>query len=71
MIGEISVDGVYIPVLLVFVCAAVLLAGLLSRLLSLIGFYRLVAYRPVTDIALFFLVLAAIVWFTERLGLRT
>jgi Protein of unknown function (DUF1656) len=71
MIGEISVDGVYVPALLVFVFTAVILAGLLSRLLSLIGFYRLVAYRPVTDIALFFLVLAVIVWFTERYGLRT
>jgi hypothetical protein len=71
MIGEISVDGVYIPTLLVFVCAAVMLAGLLSRLLSLVGLYRLVVYRPMTDVALFFLVLAAIVWFTERYGLPT
>ena len=71
MIGEISVDGVYIPTLLVFVCAAVILAGLLSRLLSLFALYRLVVYRPVTDVALFFLVLGAIVWFTERFGLRT
>jgi hypothetical protein len=71
MIGEISVDGVYIPSLLVFVCVAVIVTGLLSRLLSLVGFYRLVAYRPVTDLAIFFLVLAVIVWFTERWGLRT
>jgi hypothetical protein len=71
MIGEISVDGVYIPALLVFVCAAVMFAGLLSRLLSLVGLYRLVVYRPVTDVALFFLVLAAIVFFTERFGLPT
>jgi hypothetical protein len=71
MIGEISVDGVYIPALLVLVCAAVIFTGLLSRLLSIIGFYRLVVYRPVTDIALFLLVLAAIVWLTEHFGLRT
>jgi len=71
MIGEISVDGVYIPALLVFACAAVVFAGLLSRLLSLVGFYRLVVYRPVTDIALFFLILSAIVWFTQRFGLHT
>jgi hypothetical protein len=70
MIGEISVDGVYIPALLVFACAAVMLTGLLSRLLSLVGFYRLVVYRPMTDIALFLLVLGAIVRFTERFGLR-
>jgi hypothetical protein len=71
MIGEISVGGVYIPALLVFVCAAVILTGLLSRLLSLVGFYQLVVYRPVTDLAIFFLLLAAMVWFTERWGLRT
>jgi hypothetical protein len=71
MIGEISVDGVYIPSLLVFVCAAVILTGLLSRLLSLVGFYRLVVYRPVTDIAIFLLLLAALVWFTAGWGLRT
>jgi hypothetical protein len=29
-----------------------------------------VAYRPVTDISLFLLVLAAIVWLTKDLGLR-
>jgi hypothetical protein len=71
MIGEVSIGGVYIPTLLLLVCAAVVLTGLLSRLLSLVGFYRLVAYRPVTDIALFLLLLAAIVWLTEGWGLRT
>jgi hypothetical protein len=71
MIGEVSIGGVYIPTLLLLVCAAVVLTGLLSRFLSLVGFYRLVAYRPVTDIALFLLLLAAIVWLTEGWGLRT
>ena len=71
MIGEISVDGVYIPTLLVFACAAVILTGLLSRLLSLVGFYRLVVYRSITDVAICILLLAAIVWLTECWGLRT
>lgn len=71
MIGEVSIGGVYIPSLLLFACAAVILTGLLSRLLSLVGFYRLVAYRPVIDISLFLLVLAAIVRLTEGWGLRT
>jgi hypothetical protein len=71
MIGEVSIGGVYIPTLLLLGCAAVILTGLVSRLLSLVGFYRLVAYRPVTDIALFLLMLAAIVWLTEGWGLRT
>ncbi|HEV8026643.1 MAG TPA: DUF1656 domain-containing protein [Stellaceae bacterium] len=71
MIGEVSIGGVYVPTLLLLGCAAVILTGLVSRLLSLVGFYRLVAYKPVTDIALFLLVLAAIVWLTEGWGLRT
>jgi len=71
MIGEVSVDGVYIPSLLLFVSVAVIVTGLVSRLLSLVGFYRIVVYRPITDIAIFVLLLAAIVWFTELWGLRT
>lgn len=71
MIGEVSIGGVYIPSLLLFGCAAVILTALLSRVLSFLGFYRLIVSRPVTDIALFLLLLAAIVWLTEGWGLRT
>ena len=70
MIGEVSIDGVYVPSLLLLVLAAVALTALLSRLLSVVGFSRLMVYRPLTDIALFLLLLAAIVWLTERWGLR-
>jgi hypothetical protein len=70
MIGEISIGGVYIPSLLLLVCAAVVLTALLSRLLSGVGFYRLVAYRPLADFALFLLLLAAVAWLTARWGLR-
>jgi len=70
MIGEVSIGGVYVPSLLLFACAAVILTAVLSRLLSLVGFYRLVANRPVTDISLFFLLLAAIVWVTTAWGLH-
>jgi hypothetical protein len=71
MIGEISVVGVYIPTLLLLVPAAVVLSALLSRFLSAVGFYQLVAYRPLTDIALFLLLLAVIAWLTADWGLRT
>jgi hypothetical protein len=69
MIGEVSIDGVYVPSLLLLVSAAVALTALLSRLLSVLGFSQLVVYRPLTDIASFLLLLAAIVWLTERWGL--
>jgi hypothetical protein len=71
MIGEISIGGVYIPSLLLLVIAAVVLTALLSRLLSASGFYRFVAYRPLTDIAFFTLLLAAIAWITSGWGLHT
>jgi hypothetical protein len=70
MIGEVSIGGVYIPSLLFFACAAAILTALLSNLLSLLGFYRLVADRAVTNIALFLLLLAAVVRLTERWGLH-
>jgi hypothetical protein len=70
MIGEVSIGGVYIPSLLLLAVAAVVLTALLSRLLSAIGFYRFVVYRPLTDIAFFVLLLAAMVWITSGWGLR-
>jgi hypothetical protein len=70
MIGEISIGGVYVPALLLFVVVGVIITALASRFLSIVGFYRVVAYRPLTDLALFLLMLAAIVWLTERWGLH-
>jgi len=61
MIGEISIGGVYIPALLVLVLLALILTGLLTRLLALISAYRFVAYRPLVDIALFILLLGLLV----------
>jgi hypothetical protein len=71
MRGEISIGGVYIPSLLLLVLAAVVLTALLSRFFSAIGFYRLVVFRPLIDIAFFVLLLAAIAWITSGWGLRT
>ena len=71
MIGEISIGGVYIPALLLLVLVAVVLAALLSRLFVMVGLYRFVSYRPLADIAFFLLLLAAVVWMTNRWGLRT
>jgi len=61
MSGEVSLFGVYVPGLLLLAMAAVLLTGLLVKLLSFLGAYRLFAYRPLVDVALFFLVLGALV----------
>jgi hypothetical protein len=57
MIGEISIGGVFLPSILLLGTAALLLTGLATRILSFVGAYRLVAYRPLVDLALFFLIL--------------
>ncbi|CAN5388466.1 hypothetical protein BH09PSE3_BH09PSE3_19310 [soil metagenome] len=64
MTGEIDVFGVYLPGLLVLAVVALLLTGVASRLLSLLGAYRLFAYRPLVDLAIFMLVLGSLVFAT-------
>jgi hypothetical protein len=70
MIGEVSIGGVYLPALLVLALLALALTGVLSRLFQLIGFYRLVAYRPLVDVALFLLLLGLLALLTAPLGLH-
>lgn len=70
MIGEVSIGGVYLPALLLLALAALVLTGLLSRLLALISAYRLVAYRPLVDLALFMLILGLLAALTTPLGLK-
>jgi hypothetical protein len=64
MIGEISIGGVYFPALLLLVLIALATTGLLTRLLQLVGAYRVVAYRPLVDLALFLLVLGLLSFLT-------
>jgi hypothetical protein len=70
MIGEVSIGGVYVPALLILAFAALVLTGLLARLLLLISAYRLVAYRPLVDLALFILILGLLAFLTTPLGLH-
>ncbi|MFW2851376.1 DUF1656 domain-containing protein [Sphingomonas sp. TX0543] len=61
MSGEISIAGVYMPGLLLLAIAALVLTAVLTRLLGLIGAYRLIAYRPLVDVALYVIVLGLLV----------
>jgi hypothetical protein len=70
MTGEISILGVYIPALLLLGLVALVLTGVLTQLLQLVGFYRLIAYRPLVDICLFVLLLGLIVFLTMPVGSR-
>jgi hypothetical protein len=60
MIGEISVYGVFLPILLVWFLIALALTAVLRRLLASIGFYRLVWHRPLVDLSLLVIITAAI-----------
>jgi len=68
MTGEISIGGVYLPALLLLGLAALVLTGLLSRLLAWLAFYRFIAYRPLVDIALFVLILGLLAYLTGQHG---
>ena len=68
MIDEVSLAGVYMPALLVLGVVAVLLTGIISRLLTLLGAYRLVASRPLADLAIFVLILGTLSWLSASLG---
>lgn len=59
MIGEVSIGGVYLPVLLFLGLVALAITSALVRLLSIVGVYRLVAARPWVDLSLFIIILWA------------
>jgi hypothetical protein len=60
MIGEIDIYGVFIPILLVWGVIALMVTAVLRRLLARIGFYRLVWHRPLVDLSLLIIVMAAV-----------
>lgn len=64
MTGEISIGGVYLPSILLLAVVALILTGIVSRLLNLIGAYRVIAYRPLVDLALFVLLLGLLALLT-------
>ncbi len=61
MIGEIDVYGVFVPALLAWGILALVLTAVLRLLLGWAGFYRLVWHRPLVDLSLFVVILAAVV----------
>lgn len=61
MIGEISLAGIYVPTLLVLALLAFGLTRVLTAGLARTGWYRFVWHPPLFDIALFVIVLGAMV----------
>jgi hypothetical protein len=60
MIGEFDIYGVFVPVLLVWALIALAITAVLRHVLSYFGFYRLVWHRPLVDLSLLVLVMAAV-----------
>ncbi|GLS45948.1 DUF1656 domain-containing protein [Methylobacterium brachythecii] len=61
MTGELDVYGVFIPSLAAWMLLAFLASIVLRRSLAAAGFYRLVWHRPLFDLALYVIVLGAVV----------
>jgi hypothetical protein len=66
--GEISIDGVFVPTLLVLGIVAMVLTIALARLFNAFGLYRFVAYRALVDLCLFVLLLGLLAWATPSIG---
>jgi hypothetical protein len=66
--GEVAIGGIYVPALLLLGTIALVLTGLVTWLMNLAGGYRLVVYRPIVDIAIFVLILGALVMATAPKG---
>jgi hypothetical protein len=60
MIGEFDIYGVYFPAFAVFAGVAFLLQIALKRFLDVSGVYRFVWHRPLFDLALYVILLAAV-----------
>lgn len=61
MIATFDIFGLHVTALLVWLLFALLLAGLLRRVLERLGAYRFVWHRPLFDLALLVLLLGGIV----------
>lgn len=57
MTGELSLDGVFVPTLLVLALAAMAATFVITRVIGAFGLYRFVAYRALVDLSLFVLIL--------------
>ncbi|WDD90620.1 DUF1656 domain-containing protein (plasmid) [Burkholderia sp. FERM BP-3421] len=67
MIGEVDVFGVFVPAPLFLMLIAYLINLAIGRLLTWVGFYRLVWHRSVFDLGIYVFVLAAVIFISHRM----
>ncbi len=70
MIGEISIDGIFVPTLLLLAVAALALTFAVTRAAGAFGFYRFVAYRALVDLCLFVLCLGLLAFLFTLFGVH-
>ena len=61
MMGDVDIYGVYAPSLFVWMIAAFILTFPVRRILTRCGAYRLIWHRPLFDLALYVVLLGAVV----------
>ncbi|WP_313030598.1 DUF1656 domain-containing protein [Massilia alkalitolerans] len=66
MIGEVSIDGLYLPPLLLLALAALVVCRILNLALARTGFYRRVWHPALFDFSLFVIVLGALAYLTRN-----
>lgn len=60
MIGEFTVNGVFVPTLLALMAGAYLLTGALGHALTRLGAYRHIWHPPLFNLALYIVLLGAL-----------
>jgi hypothetical protein len=60
MISELHIAGVFFPPLLAWSLIALPISAVARAVLARMGFYRLVWHRPLVDLSLFVLIVAAV-----------
>jgi hypothetical protein len=68
MIGEFDVGGVFIPSILVWAVVAFIISLFVRRLLTLVGFYRLVWHRGLFELALLAILWGSVTWLATIYG---
>ncbi|MFN4011344.1 MAG: DUF1656 domain-containing protein [Pannonibacter sp.] len=69
MIVDLNLGGVLIPGLLVLAFVALVATIAVIRLLSVAGIYRLFAYRPLVELAIFAIICGLLVQYLPSIGL--
>jgi len=69
MVGEVSIGGVYVPVLLVLAVLSLLATPCVVGLLDRLQFFRFVVFRTLVDICVFILLLGSFGFLSELFGL--